>query len=159
MSFKISKYDKMYYFIIIIKMLWQCVDCFLYVWMEWTVKAIVGPSNRYQHYEDINTHKRQITSCSFEESIIKLYITTHGWLRDIPWWNVKMMSEEEKLSVMKFSKLELSTSTRTDFSMLSWKLLTSSVGKVTLMMCPSLLYLFIQEAFLSKVTAAQIWFM
>lgn len=81
---------------------------------------------------------------------------TCGWLRDIPWRNVKMVSKEEKLvTVMKFCELELSTSTRTDFSMLSWKLLTSAVGKVTLMICPSLLYLFIQEIFLSKVTAAQ----
>lgn len=84
-------------------------------------------------------------------------MTSHGWLRGIPWRIVKMVSEEEKLvTVMKFSELELSTSTRTDFSKLLWKLLTSAVGKVTLTTCPSVLYLFTQEAVLSKVTAAQI---
>lgn len=69
-----------------------------------------------------------------------------------------MVSEEEKLvTVTKFSELEPSTSTRTDFSMLPWKLLTSPVGKVTLMMCPSLLYLFTHEPFLSEgVTKEQI---
>ena len=53
-----------------------------------------------------------------------------------------MVSVAEKLvAVTKFSELELSTSTLTDFSMLPWKLVTSPVGKVTLMTCPSLLYL------------------
>lgn len=87
-------------------------------------------------------------------------MTTRGWIKDKPWRKVKMVSKEEKLvTVMKLCLLELSTSTRTDFSMLSWKLLTSAVGKVTLMMCPSLLYLLIQEVFLSNIILAQICLM
>lgn len=45
-----------------------------------------------------------------------------------------MVLEAEKfVAVMNFSRLEVSASTRTDFPIFPWKLLTSPVGKVTLM--------------------------
>jgi len=52
-----------------------------------------------------------------------------------------VLSAEWFVIIIKFSLFEAVASTLTAFSMFPWKLLTSPVGKVMLMRCPSELYL------------------
>lgn len=60
----------------------------------------------------------------------------------LPCFKVYMVEVAEKfVAVTTFSLLEVSSSTRVSFSTSLWKLLTSPVGKVALVRCPSESYL------------------